>query len=89
MPPEMATVGLYRAFQPRCVTATWVTRTPAIRDAVHASTSEMGLLLFGISTGAMIGRTRVEFNSDQSRRNVVAARTFFRRLLKGLRSCPG
>jgi fucose permease len=37
------------------LTATWVTRTPAIRDAVHASTAEMGLLLFGISTGAMIG----------------------------------
>ncbi|WP_433502649.1 MFS transporter [Pseudonocardia halophobica] len=35
--------------------ASWVVRTPAIRDAVHASTSEMGLILAGLSVGSMIG----------------------------------
>ncbi|MEN0135326.1 MAG: MFS transporter, partial [Rhodococcus sp. (in: high G+C Gram-positive bacteria)] len=33
--------------------ASWVTRTPAIRDAVHASTAEMGFILFGLSVGSM------------------------------------
>ncbi|MBN8866798.1 MAG: MFS transporter [Solirubrobacterales bacterium] len=32
-----------------------MTRTPAIRDALGASTAEMGLLLFGISIGSMSG----------------------------------
>ncbi|MFT4136982.1 MFS transporter [Microbacterium sp.] len=35
--------------------AAWVTRTPAIRDAVEASTAQMGLLLLGASIGAMAG----------------------------------
>lgn len=35
--------------------ATWVTRTPAIRDAVEASTAQMGLLLLGLSIGSMAG----------------------------------
>lgn len=35
--------------------SSWVTRTPAIRDAVEASTAEMGLVLFGLSGGSMIG----------------------------------
>ncbi|PWD52292.1 MFS transporter [Serinibacter arcticus] len=35
--------------------ASWVTRTPAIRDAVGASTAEMGLLLLGLSIGSMAG----------------------------------
>jgi len=35
--------------------ASWVTRTPAIRDAVDASTAQMGLILFGLSIGSMIG----------------------------------
>ncbi|MFC9550225.1 MFS transporter [Rhodococcus sp. NPDC056960] len=33
--------------------ASWVTRTPAIRDAVHASTAEMGFILLGMSIGSM------------------------------------
>jgi fucose permease len=37
------------------MSATWVTRTPAIRDGLHASTAEMGGLLFGVSVGAMVG----------------------------------
>ncbi|WP_239065588.1 MFS transporter [Microbacterium hibisci] len=35
--------------------ASWVTRTPAVRDAVDGSTAEMGLILFGLSIGSMIG----------------------------------
>ncbi|MEE2039234.1 MFS transporter [Nocardiopsis sp. CT-R113] len=35
--------------------SSWVTRTPAIRDALGASTAEMGLVLFGLSAGSMIG----------------------------------
>ncbi|NAZ76633.1 MFS transporter, partial [Kineococcus sp. T13] len=35
--------------------ASWVTRTPGIRDAVQASTSGMGLVLLGLSAGAMAG----------------------------------
>lgn len=35
--------------------ASWVTRTPAVRDAVDASTGQMGLILFGLSIGSMIG----------------------------------
>ncbi|MGW8484574.1 MFS transporter [Microbacterium sp. NPDC055903] len=35
--------------------ATWVTRTPAIRDALGASTAEMGLILAGLSVGSLIG----------------------------------
>ncbi|MDI9930691.1 MFS transporter [Rhodococcus sp. IEGM 1354] len=35
--------------------SSWVTRTPAIRDGLGASTSQMGLVLFGLSLGAMVG----------------------------------
>lgn len=33
----------------------WVTRTPAVRDLLGASTAQMGLVLFGLSVGSMIG----------------------------------
>lgn len=36
-------------------TSTWVTRTPALRDALQASTEQMGLILFGFSVGSMGG----------------------------------
>ena len=36
-------------------TSTWVTRTPALRDALEASTEQMGLILFGFSAGSMAG----------------------------------
>ncbi|MEG3001370.1 MAG: MFS transporter [Comamonas sp.] len=36
-------------------TSTWVTRTPALRDALGASTEQMGLVLFGFSVGSMLG----------------------------------
>ncbi len=42
-------------FVPGLVLASWITRTPAIRDALGASTAEMGLLLFGVSVGSMTG----------------------------------
>mgnify|MGYP004496069691 CR=1 FL=1 len=35
--------------------SSWVTRTPAIRDLLGASTAEMGLVLFGLSAGSMVG----------------------------------
>ncbi|MFD7529772.1 MULTISPECIES: MFS transporter [unclassified Streptomyces] len=35
--------------------ATWVTRTPDVRDRLGASTAEMGLVLFGMSIGSMLG----------------------------------
>lgn len=35
--------------------ASFVTRTPAVRDLLDASTTEMGLLLLGLSIGSMVG----------------------------------
>ncbi len=35
--------------------ASWVARTPAIRDQLSVSTTGMGLLIFGLSSGAIIG----------------------------------
>ena len=42
-------------FLPGLSMASWVTRTPAIRDRIGASIGEMGLVLFGLSVGAMTG----------------------------------
>ena len=35
--------------------ATWVTRTPDIRDVTGASTTQMGLIIAGLSVGSMLG----------------------------------
>jgi predicted MFS family arabinose efflux permease len=35
--------------------ASWVTRTPGIRDSLAASTAQMGLVIFGLSVGSMVG----------------------------------
>ncbi|MFD8565759.1 MFS transporter [Streptomyces sp. NPDC059639] len=35
--------------------SSWVTRTPDVRDRLGVSTAQMGLVLFGLSVGAMIG----------------------------------
>lgn len=35
--------------------SSWVTRTPDVRDQLGASTAQMGLILFGLSVGSMIG----------------------------------
>lgn len=35
--------------------ATWVSRVPGVRDLLHASTEQMGLLIFGIAVGSILG----------------------------------
>ncbi|MFD6473738.1 MFS transporter [Streptomyces anulatus] len=35
--------------------ASWVARTPAVRDALDVTTGSMGLVLFGLSVGSMAG----------------------------------
>ncbi|QHG65753.1 MFS transporter [Pseudomonas putida] len=48
--------ALYLLFLlPGLTLATWVTRTPALRDGLQASTEQMGMILFGFSSGAMLG----------------------------------
>ncbi|MBM2614425.1 MFS transporter [Actinoplanes sp. LDG1-06] len=42
-------------FLPGIGISSWVTRTPDIRDLLGASTAEMGLVLFGLSAGSMLG----------------------------------
>lgn len=42
-------------FLPGLGLSSWVTRTPDVRDLLSASTAEMGLVLFGLSAGSMIG----------------------------------
>ncbi|AOS64099.1 MFS transporter [Actinoalloteichus hymeniacidonis] len=42
-------------FLPGIGISSWVTRTPAIRDLLDASTAQMGLVLFGLSVGSMVG----------------------------------
>ncbi|MTE24935.1 MFS transporter [Microbacterium sp. ZXX196] len=42
-------------FLPGFGIASWVTRTPDVRDLLGASTAQMGLILFGLSVGSMIG----------------------------------
>lgn len=42
-------------FVPGIAMASWVTRTPSIRDALGVSTAEMGFVLFGLSIGSMLG----------------------------------
>ncbi|WP_052849068.1 MFS transporter [Streptomyces avicenniae] len=40
---------------PGVALSSWVTRTPAIRDAVDASTAGMGLIILGAAVGALAG----------------------------------
>ncbi|TMU99847.1 MFS transporter [Streptomyces sp. DASNCL29] len=42
-------------FLPGLAMASWVTRTPDVRDLLGASTGRMGLVLFGLSVGSMVG----------------------------------
>lgn len=42
-------------FLPGIAMSSWVTRTPDVRDQLGVSTAEMGLILFGLSVGSMIG----------------------------------
>lgn len=49
-------IALFALFAvPGFAISSWVTRTPAIRDLLDASISEMGLILLGLSAGSMIG----------------------------------
>ena len=48
--------ALYALFLlPGLSVSAWVTRTPVVRDLLEVSTSQMGLVLFGLSVGSMIG----------------------------------
>ncbi|MFI2782475.1 MFS transporter [Streptomyces sp. ALB3] len=40
---------------PGLAISSWVTRTPDIRDQLGASTAQMGIVLFGLSVGSMLG----------------------------------
>ncbi|MFD8717677.1 MFS transporter [Streptomyces sp. NPDC059629] len=42
-------------FAPGLTISSWVTRTPDVRDLLGASTAQMGLILFGLSVGSMVG----------------------------------
>ncbi|MFI8829624.1 MFS transporter [Streptomyces afghaniensis] len=42
-------------FLPGIAMSSWVTRTPDVRDQLGLSTAQMGLVLFGLSIGSMIG----------------------------------
>ncbi|MFF4120807.1 MFS transporter [Streptomyces sp. NPDC001714] len=42
-------------FTPGLTISSWVTRTPDVRDLLGASTARMGLILFGLSVGSMLG----------------------------------
>ncbi|UQN29154.1 MFS transporter [Brachybacterium kimchii] len=61
MPGAPASLALRRLalcalfFLPGISISSWVTRTPAIRDLLGASTAQMGLVLFGLSIGSMLG----------------------------------
>lgn len=35
--------------------ASWTSRTPTVRDSLHASTAQMGLIIFGLAAGSVIG----------------------------------
>lgn len=35
--------------------ASWVSRTPTIRDALGASTAQMGWIIFGMAVGSIVG----------------------------------
>ncbi|HVV24814.1 MAG TPA: MFS transporter [Pseudonocardiaceae bacterium] len=37
--------------------ATWLSRNPTIRDLLHVRTGELGLIVFGLSVGALVGIT--------------------------------
>lgn len=50
---RFALIALF--FVPGVSISSWVTRTPDIRDLLGASTLEMGLVLFGLSIGSMVG----------------------------------
>lgn len=54
--PRHLKLALYALFfLPGVALASWVTRTPGLRDMLQVSVGEMGIVLFGMSIGAMTG----------------------------------
>lgn len=35
--------------------SSWISRTPELRDALHATTGTMGIILLGLSMGSILG----------------------------------
>jgi len=61
-PPRLRRLSLYVFFLVIGISmASWVTRTPDIRDHLSASVSEMGWILFGLSSGSMTGLLSADF----------------------------
>ncbi|ADI12607.1 fucose permease [Streptomyces bingchenggensis BCW-1] len=54
-PGRRRTAAFALFFLPGLAMASWVTRTPDVRDLLAASTGRMGLVLFGLSVGSMLG----------------------------------
>ncbi|MGO4760004.1 MFS transporter, partial [Streptomyces sp. 2MCAF27] len=54
-PGRRRTAAFALFFLPGLAMASWVTRTPDVRDLLGASTGRMGLVLFGLSVGSMAG----------------------------------
>lgn len=51
-------IAIYFIFAlPGFTISSWVSRTPAIRDALEATTSQMGWIILGMSIGAIVGLT--------------------------------
>lgn len=51
-------IAIYIIFAlPGFAISSWVSRTPSIRDSLGATTSEMGLIILGMSIGSIIGLT--------------------------------
>ncbi|MGE8206978.1 MFS transporter [Heyndrickxia sp. NPDC080065] len=51
-------IAIYFIFAlPGFAIASWVSRTPTIRDALGATTAQMGWIIFGLSVGSIIGLT--------------------------------
>ncbi|NUU59003.1 MFS transporter [Paenibacillus agri] len=49
-------IAIYVIFAlPGFAISSWISRTPTIRDALGASTSQMGLIILGLSVGSFIG----------------------------------
>ncbi len=56
MNPKITRNILFLLFAlPGVAFASWVSRTPTIRDILHVSTAEMGVIIFGLAAGSLLG----------------------------------